>query len=1151
MTWLYDMLSTEAFQQIGWTIFHSLWQLAVIGVLVGMLLAVMRRRSPRLRYAVACAGLVLMALCPAITVALVRVQVHVAQATETSEAITKVPVSEPLRQAEPAIEVTLESSRTSVPAEPAFPQAEEVLSRRTPPELEASTKPTDVEASPPDTPEDDSEVAVAATTSPFSLDGFVDRLSQWTTLAAMIWIVGLLIMGTRQAGGWWLTRRLASSGASAVSPWLTERAEDIARRMGIRNGVRIFGSWAAKTPMVIGCWRPVILVPAALVSGLAVAQLEAILAHELAHVRRYDPLVNILQSVLETLLYYHPAVWWLSRRVRMEREFCCDDLAMGYTGDELEYAEALARVAAFGAAPMQAVAASGQGERSLLHRVRRVLGMENPVRTATRSVLSALLAGLLLVVLVGTVVFCSTGADEAIADDGPEANEEVASEETEELPAPPPGSIRIVDVDGEPITGAKVTFSHEERESATEAHHNELRFESDDDGLVDVGDALQRAIRGRGIMTISAEGFYPRGSQDPLSIATGAEGRVVPDTIQYKRPVKVSGHVLGPDGRPLAGAPLSMTTSVDGTYTANHLRAISDEDGNFEFEDAPPGELIIYYPWDGPNVGEINSGKWRKWTKPGDTAPAPPVAGKTWIRVLQADDGEAIDDLGVDLSKSTCGITGQVVDAEGNPVSGATVQASWPRTGGGYTVDQSGASSTTVTGGRFSLTGLPPVDVRFIASVERNTDSGRETIRGSSELLVTPREDIGLGFTQVVLEEVVADPDEEQSKLIQALKAARKASAYTHTLDADGKIIDIYLGGDTTPELLAMIGNQRSLKRLNVETADLADDDLKAISELTQLEYLSLYETGITDRAMPHLSKLTNLEEIVLHGNTITDAGLMHLVDMPRLRSLSISNTSSVDSEMQTSDDGMEHIAKLKGLEILDLLNTDVTAQGLRRLTELPELKTMVLGGGAIDDNAAVPLSQMDGLRVLELRYTAMEDDAIAELLEDGPPLERLSLSSHYATDKTLEAIGEKDNFTSLELRCSKFTDDGLAHLAKLKGLTRIDLTGVSGHPMTTSNQFTHEGLAHLKSLPNLNELWLNGIAIRPQEVGVLCEMKQLKHLHFMPGIPTEYEELLNRLLPNTRISSFHGGFGGSKFAPGGAQREMPIIPVPLDHLMP
>src|SRR5438034_11106483 len=105
-----------------------------------------------------------------------------------------------------------------------------------------------------------------------------------------------------------------------------EALERLAARLRVSRPVRVLESAIVQVPAVLGWVRPVILLPASALTGLTPLQLDALLAHELAHVRRYDYLVNLIQSVIETLLFYHPAVWWISGRMRQEREHCCDDL---------------------------------------------------------------------------------------------------------------------------------------------------------------------------------------------------------------------------------------------------------------------------------------------------------------------------------------------------------------------------------------------------------------------------------------------------------------------------------------------------------------------------------------------------------------------------------------------------------------------------------------------------------------------------------------------------------------------------------------------------------------------------------------------------------------------------------------------------------
>ena len=189
----------------------------------------------------------------------------------------------------------------------------------------------------------------------------------------MAWAIGVLAMTLRLIGGWMLTRRLAARAAVAVSPSIDAAARAIAERLQIRRAVAILESRAVVVPTLVGWLKPVVLLPAAALAGLSPEQLQAILAHELAHVRRHDYLVNLLQSMVETLLFYHPATWWVSAQIRAEREHCCDDLAVEVCGDRLVYASALAELTTLAGHRGFALAAT---DGSLLNRVQRILGSQ-------------------------------------------------------------------------------------------------------------------------------------------------------------------------------------------------------------------------------------------------------------------------------------------------------------------------------------------------------------------------------------------------------------------------------------------------------------------------------------------------------------------------------------------------------------------------------------------------------------------------------------------------------------------------------------------------------------------------------------------------------------------------------------------------------
>jgi TonB family protein len=163
-------------------------------------------------------------------------------------------------------------------------------------------------------------------------------LAPWLALA---WALGAALMGLRLGGGlWWLERRYVAPSRPVPLFW-QETAQRLATRMGVSRRIRIHLSRAADSPLVIGWLRPVILVPASAFLHLTPEALEAVLAHEIAHVRRSDYFANLLQSVAEAILFFHPAAWWLSRHVRELREHCCDDVAAALCGDPMALAEGL------------------------------------------------------------------------------------------------------------------------------------------------------------------------------------------------------------------------------------------------------------------------------------------------------------------------------------------------------------------------------------------------------------------------------------------------------------------------------------------------------------------------------------------------------------------------------------------------------------------------------------------------------------------------------------------------------------------------------------------------------------------------------------------------------------------------------------------
>jgi Zn-dependent protease with chaperone function len=198
----------------------------------------------------------------------------------------------------------------------------------------------------------------------------------WLPVVTAIWILGVAMLSLRLFGGWLLTQLLARRGVSKVADGVEEAAREMARRLRLRQQFAVLESAAVTVPTLVGWVKPVVLLPAAALAGLTPLQLQAVIAHELAHIRRHDYLVNLLQTFVETLLFYHPAVWWVSSEIRAEREHCCDDLAVDVCGDRLVYVSALAELTSMERRVFALAATDG----SLVARVRRILGRPSETR---------------------------------------------------------------------------------------------------------------------------------------------------------------------------------------------------------------------------------------------------------------------------------------------------------------------------------------------------------------------------------------------------------------------------------------------------------------------------------------------------------------------------------------------------------------------------------------------------------------------------------------------------------------------------------------------------------------------------------------------------------------------------------------------------
>ncbi|HSY89748.1 MAG TPA: M56 family metallopeptidase [Candidatus Binatus sp.] len=318
MTSTLNWLSPSAMQSLGWALLHFLWQGTALAALAAAAMALCRRASTR--YLVAVGALALMLLAPLATFLFY------------SQQFSAQPFS--------GVADTAKSSPLAAAALSSIARGRVAASGST-----------------------QSSAVAKSSALPWMFEA-------WLVEA---WLLGVAFFSLRSAGGFLLLERERRRQSVVVSPRVLEICLRLQGQLGLDRAIAFCECKWLQAPAVIGWFRPVVFLPVTALSGLSEEQLALVIAHELAHIRRFDPFVNVFQVCVETLLFYHPAVWWLNKRIRAEREHCCDDTAVALCGNAVEYARALTLMEEWRSAPVFAMAAN---RGPLTERVVRVLGLK-------------------------------------------------------------------------------------------------------------------------------------------------------------------------------------------------------------------------------------------------------------------------------------------------------------------------------------------------------------------------------------------------------------------------------------------------------------------------------------------------------------------------------------------------------------------------------------------------------------------------------------------------------------------------------------------------------------------------------------------------------------------------------------------------------
>lgn len=631
-----------ALRAVGQCLVHFVWQGLLAAGLLGLLMVALRKSAANVRYAVLYAGLIVMAAMPFATLAVLP----------SAAMVTAPPVT---------------------PAAPAFPS----------PGADAAPAPAATVPVPPPMPPASAAAAAPHTVSPAEWLGRLRvTLDPWLPGVASLWLFGVCLLALWNLGGWMQVRRLrVRDVAETPRPW-RQSLERVCLRLGVSKQVRLLESGRVAVPMVVGTLRPVILLPAAVLTGLTPDQVHALLAHEVAHIRRHDYAANLVQTAIVTLLFYHPAVWWVSRRIREERENCCDDLAVQSCGDSLLYARALAELAGQcrASAPMAMAATGGV----LLRRVERVLGVPQPrVKGWT-----PLAAGLCMVLALGSAMGIHPGggpggillaaqsefmgrAEDFVVDNFQKA---VGFFTKKEKPMVDVGGF-VVDEDGNPVPNVKVEVLYP-------ADMGMLR------GAEAVTDAEGRwqAKIPKGLPNVLCDLEHPDFASQDLGRVTVSEDLLAGKfRCTMKRGVRLKGVVVDESGAPVKDAVVvrDFTNIHEIAEYREQIRkgeitnaVIADADGHFDLPTASDEDCTLFVFAENLAPQCLRLGRNREELRIVMTK------GKTW--------------------------NGTVRDAAGVPMEGAGVRSNmWTVEQGRMFIAVYSYQTKTDADGRFTLTCLP------------------------------------------------------------------------------------------------------------------------------------------------------------------------------------------------------------------------------------------------------------------------------------------------------------------------------------------------------------------------------------------------------------------------------------------------------------
>lgn len=316
MNALIDFFGYELINALGWSIFHILWQGVILILFLGLLLRLLRNKSSNVRYNIAVIGLVAIVGLSAMN--------FVQNYNKSANSNIELPYYQDISK-----NVLFDFS--------------------------------------------DTENDFYSVSAYDDIKSIVLKVDKYFPFMVNLWILGVILFTLKFIFSFLYTIRLKNTKTRPVSIQWIKRFENLQDRLRIQKSIAYLESYIIKIPVVLGHLKPVVLVPAEMLTGMPGNQIEAIIAHELAHIRRNDYIINVLQTIVETIFFFHPAVWYISAQIRKERENCCDDLALTVCNESIVYAKALVSIQELTLNRHYSAVAFSGNKKHLLNRIKRMI----------------------------------------------------------------------------------------------------------------------------------------------------------------------------------------------------------------------------------------------------------------------------------------------------------------------------------------------------------------------------------------------------------------------------------------------------------------------------------------------------------------------------------------------------------------------------------------------------------------------------------------------------------------------------------------------------------------------------------------------------------------------------------------------------------